>query len=763
MHAETNWNDLVSDKELLAAKKYRASPYEEKTCHAADIDDPQNAEWDVFWESKNGKKAKLRKNKEVGNLFEDKVWVMFSKLGFLTLNRGRKFTICNGPGRNQQIDVFAVDRDSIVVVECKAATERKVSNFKKQIEAFTSQKEWISKVVQEKFPNRKITFVWATSNYYLSKPDRERLDAAKIVHFDEDTVMYYTDLAGHLGICAKYQFYARLYKQTAIIGEFADRVVAIKSKLGKYDCYSFSIEPSRLLTISYILHHHPTNNDLMPAYQRLIKKTRLLQIRRFIEEENGYFANSLIISIDSKGKGLKFDKVNIPIPNSKSQIGVLHLPAEYCSAYVIDGQHRLYAYSGSTLADKQCVPVVAFVDLHQREQLKLFMDINENQKSVPKALRVTLNADMLWDSPSPRERRQAIASKIAQQLEDRKDSKLYGRIIVGENETSRYRRVTVLAIQDALSKSGLLNVYVRNSDKASTVGLLDYNDSEKTLKLVYEVIDLVFSHIYDSCKDVWGMTDDDATILVTNRGIQAIIRIIGDILRFLVDNKYIDEPKKLSPEDIAQDIVKYFDPLCDFFNSATEEQRKALRTNLGGGADTKFWREFQRIIHIKYPKFDPAGLQQYLRDETKQYNEATANSIKEISESVLKIFEDNYFLRFDTDDECLKEFPKTVYKKISKQKSDFEYEHKDCEVSFKDFVSNDDLRGLASIPHLWVEIFEPLLTPPWIKKDAAKKVKLQWLAFLDELLNKLKNKGFSVSEQEAKEVQRIYEWIVERE
>lgn len=48
-------------------------------------------------------------------------------------------------------------------------------------------------------------------------------------------------------------------------------------------------------------------------------------------------------------------------------------------------------------------------------------------------------------------------------------------------------------------------------------------------------------------------------------------------------------------------------------------------------------------------------------------------------------------------------------------------------------------------------------------KRCCQKGEITVAGVLDELLNKLKNKGFSVSEQEAKEVQRIYEWIVERE
>ena len=54
------------------------------------------------------------------------------------------------------------------------------------------------------------------------------------------------------------------------------------------------------------------------------------------------------------------------------------------AAYVIDGQHRLYGYSSSTRAATDLIPVVAFVSLSRSAQMRMFMDVNENQQAVPK-------------------------------------------------------------------------------------------------------------------------------------------------------------------------------------------------------------------------------------------------------------------------------------------------------------------------------------------------------------------------------------------
>lgn len=105
------------------------------------------------------------------------------------------------------------------------------------------------------------------------------------------------------------------------------------------------------------------------------------------------------------------------------------------------------------------MPVVAFVNLDRSEQIKLFMDINENQKSVPKTLRVTLNSDMLWESEDYNNRRQAIRSKIAQMLGEQETSPLYKRVVIGEDESSPVKSITVEALQTALKRSDFLSVY----------------------------------------------------------------------------------------------------------------------------------------------------------------------------------------------------------------------------------------------------------------------------------------------------------------
>jgi len=48
----------------------------------------------------------------------------------------------------------------------------------------------------------------------------------------------------------------------------------------------------------------------------------------------------------------------------------------YKSAWIIDGQHRLFSYSGHPKASKGLLSVLAFEGLPPSKQAELFIDIN---------------------------------------------------------------------------------------------------------------------------------------------------------------------------------------------------------------------------------------------------------------------------------------------------------------------------------------------------------------------------------------------------
>src|SRR5262249_39566010 len=80
-------------------------------------------------------------------------------------------------------------------------------------------------------------------------------------------------------------------------------------------------------------------------------------------------------------------------------VGWLHIRPAYRVAWIIDGQHRLFAYANHPLANKSLISVMAFVGLEASEQARLFVDINAEQRKVKQSLLQELYAELHWDQP----------------------------------------------------------------------------------------------------------------------------------------------------------------------------------------------------------------------------------------------------------------------------------------------------------------------------------------------------------------------------
>ncbi|MFR4318216.1 MAG: hypothetical protein ACLT2Z_01310 [Eubacterium sp.] len=204
------------------------------------------------------------------------------------MNSDRNFKMSydrSNPQFTQQIDVFAADEETVLIVECKSAEKRKDGTFKKNIEALHGQMDGLTKEARKQFPNRKVKFIWATDNYIMSRADLDKMDEWGIVYFGEATIQYYSELVKHLGTCARYQLLGNLLANTEI-KNMQNKIPAIQGTMGGFKYYEFSIEPEKLLKIGYVLHRSEANKNMMPTYQRLIKKKRLKEVQSFINAED---------------------------------------------------------------------------------------------------------------------------------------------------------------------------------------------------------------------------------------------------------------------------------------------------------------------------------------------------------------------------------------------------------------------------------------------------------------------------------------------
>ena len=82
----------------------------------------KRAKWEAdgwVFEKRNKKTFRMTKPKPVGQALEDYVWSLLAAMGFEEMSSGRNFQIPVGTAKPKQVDVFAKDDLSALVVSCK--------------------------------------------------------------------------------------------------------------------------------------------------------------------------------------------------------------------------------------------------------------------------------------------------------------------------------------------------------------------------------------------------------------------------------------------------------------------------------------------------------------------------------------------------------------------------------------------------------------------------------------------------------------------
>ncbi|MBC1885772.1 DGQHR domain-containing protein [Listeria seeligeri] len=702
----------------------------------------------------------MKRDKSFSLLFKNKVWLTFCNLGFHKMNKDENFHMPYTPDHSmtRHFDIFAADDETALFIICESTEQHnKISAFDDRIVSIGAIREQLIGELRKAFPEKKIKpkFILATKNYNLSALDRELLNKYKIYHFDEEALQYYDDLLQHLGLAARYQFLGNLFDGEKIQG-LDNITTAIEGHMGGHTYYSFSIEPEKLLKLSYVLHRSSVNKDSMPAYQRIIKKNRLTQVQDFVED-GGFFPNSIIINIDTKSKGLTFDRASLQVENSISRIGLLHLPQKYKSLYIIDGQHRLYGYANSRFSKTNSIPVVAFLDLEKAEQVKLFMEINENQKAVSKNLRNTLNSDLLWDSPIYSDQRKALILKIAQQLGEDRNSRLFDRIIIGENNKTTTCCITIDTIKSAIDKSNFVSTFSKKNELLEQ-GTFDKGTNESTYQVLYPFLLTYLNYIAEKSSDEWQKGDHDNGILSINVGIYSLVRIGNDIINHLISKNV--NIFNFSVEELLEQMHCYIEPAASYLNKLNYDERKELRTSYGGGGKIKYWRKLQREIHNVHADFLPPGLQEYLENDQKKYNQESFNMISDI-ESFFKNDFENKLSNFYGDKWFVEGVPKSVYDSASKLASEKNYNNKEGHVEPWECLHLINYRDIAIHGSNWRDLFEKSYTKPGEEKiSGGKNAKTQWLQKLNDIRNTIVH-DYSVTVEDHDFLLTIKQWLLQ--
>jgi len=723
---------LVSDKsELQKIYRQRSKPYVEKSIKGKTLElagEKAEIEKKEGWTplAKRYKRVvKMRKAKPVDIVLEDEVWSILFKMGFNDYSKDRHFKIfIDDATPARQIDVFVKDDETALLVECTSSDERKEKNLNDLLEKIISISKQVFNSINKHYrPEAKLKIRWiiATRNIEWRKADLTKAEANNIIVLKDEELDYYNKITKHIKAAAKYQLLAHVFSQEKIHA-LDLQVPATRGKMGGLTFYNFLIKPLDLLKISFISHKQSRNVEDFETYQRMLEPKRLEKIARYVDA-SGQFPTNIVINIKADRK-LRFDKIQ---EIGDSAYGTLYLPNHYASAWVIDGQHRLYGYVYSKRSekgkdDKTTFPVLAYENLPQTDEAKLFVDINCEQVRVKRSLLNEIYAGLKWDSTEFSEKLDALCSRAVMKLNTTTKSPFYERIIVSNTQKTYYRCLTLTSFVDGLKENNFFGEQ-KNVFKPGVLYASYGEDLSETLDKATAILIHYFNLLKNSLNEHWMLGDQPGGFLSTNNGVRCLLRVLKEVLLHIQD-ELKNDLDDLPAETINEYLTKYVDIIIKHFSSCPPEtiQRFRSRQALAGVSQNAV--EVMSFIHQDINEFCPLKLQEYLDTIDVVGTGEAQKLINDIQRTMFKYVTEKLKNQYGADRWWYDGVPEKVRTICS--------DRCEKEKGIKNKEQYLDIIDYQSIAHDNWCLFEKAFS---MSKDGGKEKKLKWVSELSTIRN----------------------------
>lgn len=179
-----------------------------------------------------------------------------------------------------------------------------------------------------------------------------------IKYLDYHIVKYFKAITDRVRQSARYELFAFLGMNQKDIGPGAISPAAAASTSYKgsilpdgqshfppgFKVVTFYVTPAALLERCYVLRKDGWGDE-DGLYQRMISRTKIEAIRKYLLSEKRVFINNIIVTLPSNtlltdDNGQTIDPAKI----TQTAPGNIQLPLEYNSIGLIDGQHRVFSY-----------------------------------------------------------------------------------------------------------------------------------------------------------------------------------------------------------------------------------------------------------------------------------------------------------------------------------------------------------------------------------------------------------------------------------
>lgn len=733
------FDDLLPDRAAqLSIFRRRRSAVNERSVQPSDVNALLAEGWRV---SRTGKRVvRLKREKPHDQVLEDRAWCLLHLMGYEKLNEHSikiGFQDTAGASRSKQIDAFALDSETAIIVECKSRADRGRRSFQKDISETADLQNFVRQCIFKHYSEKlkpKIIWLYITHNIIWSESDIEKARDCGIYIITENEINYFETFIKHLGPAGRYQIIGEFLKGQKIPAIGGTKIPAIRGMLGGQKFYSFVISARHLLKIAFVNHQALNHPDGRPAYQRMISSSRIKEIGEFISKKGGFFPTNILINfVDSPRFDLISNKENT---DANTKFGWLTLPSVYRSAWIIDGQHRLYGYSG--LDEKyldQSLFILAFEKMDSFKEADLFITINHKQKSVPKGLLVALLADLRMGDADPKTALSALASAIVRRLNNDKSSPLSQRFAMPDVPPTPTQNLTISEAVNGLNRSGLLG---RAMQRAIVAGVLAAGTDDETIERARRILNGYFEALRAANPQRWEA--GRAAYVCVNPGIRAHLMLIPEIIGYLSQKKNIDFAL-LSETEAVSEIIEIAKPLLLYFRLATDDDvRDKYSRKFGEGGVKEYLYNLCDLISKEYPDFGSEEFKRYVTQRESNAVDEANHFIMSFSENlmdhVIKGLKSRYGdRRTDSGELAYWELGVTSRRVLDnaykKQSTDAASRRKPKEA-YLDII---DLKEIVETPDNWLFFESAINIPLPDEKKGSKKYHTGWIAKFSEIRN----------------------------
>lgn len=421
--------------------------------------------------------------KKAGNRFHKKLEKILHKSGL---------RIIKSEFNEKGPDIIADLEGKKIIIQCKHSPKGNFyTNLEDEVDSYSTK---VKKYGAE-------CAVIALSGYKIKKIDQVRLEKwlrnDNVAIWTDIIIKNYDGLTKSIGKYSKYQIAADLYLNIKHGNDIVVRALEIQQKRIKF--FITKLSPKYLLQTAYVARRAQGPS----FYQRYLAKKRVVnEIPDFIDNKKGTFPNSIILVSQNK---LKYENDKLILPNITSTL------------WVIDGQHRLYAFCNikdKSILDKYELVCTIFDGgkLDVVDQADIFLQINTKAKKVDPPLIIELAKTFGFDF-----NRRAIFLL-----------KKFEKTPYFENKIRTYTNKIGSIDQNTFCMSTALTELIK--DGGSILKGKNKFSEQKKDELCYNYLYSFFKIVYINFKREWN--NSNKFILSTNQGYRSLLRLFIKILYY---------------------------------------------------------------------------------------------------------------------------------------------------------------------------------------------------------------------------------------